>query len=170
MIKNQKETKFNFIDVIITVSILFIVGIVVFAALSNSGVSNVKKTISVEYTVRMEGVKKEHLNYIHEGDTVIDSRTGIEIGKITSIRQPENTKYYGNGTVSGAEGEARIVVSEFEDFYDLYVTISSPAVIGENNVAYIDSNRILVGAPIYFRVSPFANIGYIVDFEMMTNG
>lgn len=170
MTKNQKETKFNFIDVIITVSVLFIVGIIVFAALSNSGVSNVKKTISVEYTVRMEGVKKEHLSYVHEGDTVIDSRTGVEIGKIISIRQPENTKYYGNKMTPGTEDEARIVVSEHEDFYDLYVTISSPAVIGKNNIAYIDSNKILVGAPIYFRISPFANIGYIVDFEMMTNG
>lgn len=166
MVKGSNEKRFNFVDVVIIIAIVAVIGAVIWIAMVQSGNIEREKVVNVEYTVRLTSVRSEFADSIHNGDMVIDSSTGEELGLVIAVRHPENTKYYNPNVIVGSGERMTVGTSSYEDLYDIHVTISSKATIGANGVAYVDKNKILIGAPINFRISPFAQTCYITAFAI----
>ncbi|MBR6049614.1 MAG: DUF4330 family protein [Clostridia bacterium] len=166
MSKTKANHRFNFVDVIIILAIIAVVAAIVWIVLAQSGTIKTGKTARVEYTVRFTLVREELASYVKTGDTVLNSGTGNEIGKVIAVRHPEKSKYRDNRTIVGSGEERTLQVSDYPDLYDVYVTVSSEAAISDSGVATVDGNKILIGAPIYFRDGQFAREGYIIAFEI----
>lgn len=166
MVKGSNEKRFNFVDVVIIIAIVAVIGAVIWIAMVQSGNIEREKIVNVEYTVRLSSVRAEFADSVHNGDIVVDSSTGNELGLVIAVRRPENTKYYNPNVIVERGDKATVGSSSYEDLYDIYVTISSKAILGDNGVAYVDSKKILIGAPINFRISPFAQTCYVTAFAI----
>lgn len=166
MSKTNAKHRFNFVDVIIIIAVIAVIAAIVWIVLAQSGTIKTGTTARVEYTVRFTFVREELASYVKTGDTVLNSGTGNEIGKVIAVRHPEKSIYRDIRSIVDDGGEKTVKVSEFPDLYDVYVTVSSNASISESGIATVDGNKILIGAPIYFRDGEFAREGYIIAFEI----
>ena len=169
MSKKSGKSRFNFIDVIVILAIVAVIGAAVLIVLSRSGVVSASKTAHVEYTVRFTLVREEFTSYVKTGDTVKNSSTGNDIGNVIAVRTPEKSVYSDARSIIGDGDEKTVAVSEFPDLYDLYITVSSTATLNDNGIAIVDGNMILIGSPIYFRDGLFAKEGFITAFEITQN-
>jgi len=166
MSKTKTKSRFNFVDVIIILAIIAVVAAIVWIVLVQSGTVKTGKTARVEYTVRFTLVREEYSTYVKTGDTVTNSGTGNEIGSVIAVRHPEKSKYRDIRSITGTGDAKTVQVSEYPDLYDVYVTVSSEATISGDGIATVDGNKILIGAPIYFRDGLFAREGYVIAFEI----
>jgi hypothetical protein len=160
---DKQKPRFNFIDVLIILIILAVVGAAVYLIASENAAQRRAENANIEFTVRISSVDAEYLSSITEGQTVKDSETGAVLGTIRSVRT-ENAKYYGNTAVPSESGYT-ISTSEYEDKYDVYVTISAYAKEDERGIYSVGSTRVLVGSAVYFKVPSFASVSYIVEFS-----
>ena len=171
MNKNQneaKKTRFNIIDVIIILAIVAIIAGVVVFVLVQRGTVKTAKTATAEYTVRFTGVRAEFLSEFAVGKTVKNSSTKNDIGTIIAVRTPTKSVEYNTNVIVGEGEEATVLKTEL-DTYDVYVTISAEAKIGDNGIATIEGAKVLIGSPAYYRIDRFADLGYITDFEIIDN-
>ena len=166
MSKTKTKSRFNFVDVIIILAIIAVIAAIVWIVLVRSGTVKTEKTVRVEYTVRFTLVREEFSSYVKTGDSVTNSSTGNEIGSVIAVRRPEKSKYYDVRSTVGTGDDATVKVSEYPNLYDVYVTIASDATLSDNGIATVDGNKILIGAPMYFRDGLFAKEGYVTAFEI----
>jgi len=168
MTSNKQKTRFNFIDVLIILIILAVVGAAVYLIVTGNMEARRSESTNIEFTVRISSVDEQYLSLIKENETVKDSSTDKAIGTIKRIRA-EKTRYYGNTAVP-AENGYTVTAAEYDDKYDVYITISAYAKADDRGIYRIGNSRILVGAPIYFKVPSFTSVSYITDFSTDISG
>ena len=166
---NQDKTKarFNFVDAIIIVIIVAVVGAAIYLIATGNQEARKTENGNISYTVRISAVDETYLSFIKEGETVKDSASGKILGTIESIRT-EKTKFYGDTAIPSENGYT-ISSAEYPDKYDVYVTITAMSDSDKRDIHYVSGNRILVGSTIYFKVPSFVSVSYITDFSVITN-
>ena len=148
MTNDRQKTRFNFIDVLIILIILAVVGAAVYLIVTGNMESRRAESANIEFTVRISAVDEKYLSLIRENESVKDSSTDKVIGTIRKITT-EKTRYYGDTAIPSGNGYT-VTAAEYDDKYDVYV---------------IGSSRILVGAPINFKVPSFTSVSYITEFS-----
>lgn len=162
MNQDKQKIRFNFVDALIILIILAVVGAAVYLIVSGSseGIGTGKAVVS--FTVRISSVDEASLPLIRENGVVKNSSSGKPIGTIRAVRT-EKTRYYGTTAIPAESGGYTVATTEYTDKYDVYVTISAGAEKGKNDVYRTDDIRLLIGSPLNFKVPYFAQVSYIVD-------
>ncbi len=165
MERNNKKTRFNIIDAfVILLILLFIAAIVLYILASTGRIEVGKKHNEIIYTMRIICVDEELTDRISVGETAYDSSTFAEIGKIVAIDK-EKSIFYGSDAVA-ADGGYAIRATEYEDKYDIYITIETVAETDPRGIIYIAGKRACVGTQMYFRSGGFASEAYITSFTI----
>lgn len=157
-----KKARFNFIDALIILVILAIVGAAVYLIAMESRVNRSANLGNVDYIVRISGVSEDALAFIAVGDTVKDSVSGEVMGTIRSVKT-EKTAYYGSFAKKNADGSYALAKSQYPDRYDVYVTISANAVQDARGIYYLGTTKLLTGSAVYFKVPSFAAVSYVTE-------
>ncbi len=169
MNREQKKARFNFVDVLILLVVLAIIGAAIYLVVSELGSRKItRQNGNMSFTVRISSVDEEALSLFAEGVIVKDSVTGTQLGNIVSV-STENSFYYGSTAVMDPDGGDYILpVSVYSNKYDVYVTIRTEAELDERGIHYVGDTQILVGSTVYFRIPSFASVSYITNFTPIT--
>lgn len=165
MNREKKKTRFNFIDVVIILIILAIIAAAAYLLVNGLQENQTPRQMgNMDFTVRIASVSEEALPLFELNTVVKDSVTGEVIGEIVSVRS-EKTRYFGKTAIASEENDGTYVVpvSEYEDKYDVYVTISAKAGKDTRGIHYVGDLKILVGSTVYFKIPSFTSISYITD-------
>ncbi len=164
----NKKFRFNIIDAFV---ILLIAALILGAAyfiMTETGIIPQEKANEKEvtYTLRLSETDVQYLTSFKIGDEVFNSATFAPLGVI------ENVEYKNALTASpfaeAAQGTEQYSVrqAEYDDKFDIYITVRSTATIDDNGIAYIGSQRITIGSCVYFKCGNFAATTYITDFQV----
>ena len=172
MVQQKKKIRFNFIDAMIVLLILAVIGTAIYLVVGDFQPKN--KMIeggNVTIRVRLSGIDNSALSLIQkarsEGLEVKDSVTGEKIGTLVGYEAGRKTKYYGKTAVLNEEGVYVVPSQEYEDQFDVDVVISVDAEIDNRGIYTVAGNRLLIGSPIHFKIPSFAAIAYVVDVMIM---
>ena len=108
---------------------------------------------------------KDYLPLIKKGETVTDSSTGALIGTITDVTS-EKSKHVGSKITADTLGNRYISYSEYDNLYDVFVTMTVKADVDSRGIAYVNKNKVLVGSKIYFRCGTFAAASFCTAFSI----
>jgi len=152
MSKNTGKLKFNFIDIIIITLILALLAAGVYKLFFvNRGLA--RQNSLIEYRVLVENVRIPTVEAIRDGQTVRDVQTNIVLGTITG---KEISPY--KQAVPTLDG--RVVQADVPEKYNVIITISSPAIVTDNNIM-IGNKEIKIGAPVSIKSNIFSVTGII---------
>ncbi len=157
-----KKARFNFIDALIILVILAIIGAAVYLIAMERHANRSANLGNVDYIVRISGVDEDALAFIAVGDTVKDSVSGEVMGIIRAVKT-EKTAYYGSFAKQNADGSYTLAKSLYPDRYDVYVTISANAAIDARGIYYLGTTKLLTGSAVYFKVPSFAAVSYVTE-------
>ena len=166
MNREKKKVRFNFIDAIIILIILAIVAAAAYLLVNDAQErQNPRQMGNMDFTVRIASVSEEALPLFELNTVVKDSVTGEVLGEIVAVRS-EKTRYFGKIAIPSEEndGAYTVPVSEYEDKYDVYVTISTKAGKDTRGIHYAGDLKILVGSTVYFKIPSFTSIAYITEY------
>ncbi len=167
MNRAQKKARFNFVDAVILLIVLAIIGSAIYLIVSDLKISrNSRQTNTVDFTVRISSVQESALPLFTEGTIVKDSVTGKIIGNIISV-ETKKAKYFGTVATPNESGVYTVPVSEYSDKYDVYVKILTTAEMDTRGIQYVGDTKILIGSEVYFKIPSFTSISYITDYTLM---
>lgn len=166
MNREKKKTRFNVIDAVIVLIILAIIAAAAYLLVNDAQERQTPRQMgNMDFTVRIASVSEEALALFEPNTVVKDSVTGETIGEIVAVRS-EKTRYFGKTAIASEEkkGTYIVPVSEYEDKYDVYVTISTKAGKDIRGIHYAGNLKILVGSTVYFKIPHFTSIAYITEY------
>ncbi|MBQ9511323.1 MAG: DUF4330 domain-containing protein [Clostridia bacterium] len=163
--KNVQKSRFNFVDVIVIVLALAMTAAIVYFFVSRRTTTAPSGDKTVVYTLKLPGVNADYLAMIKENDTITDSSTGNVLGTVREV-QAKHTLYVGDTVADDGKGGKTAAYSEYDNLFDVYITIYVTASVDDRGIAYIGSNRILVGSPFYIRHGAFAKKAYCTAFSI----
>lgn len=172
MNREKKKARFNFIDAVIILIILAIIAAAAYLIVTDmQQAKNPRQTGNMDFTVRISAVSEAALSLFEQGAVVKDSVTGEVIGEIAAVRS-EKTRYFGNTAVANDTDPAEesgytVPVSEYDDKYDVYVTVIATAGKDARGIHYVGNTKILVGSTVYFKIPSFASISYVTEYTPM---
>lgn len=149
--------KFNFVDLLIVLSIL---AVIVFLFLFRDSFSSTSGgDVKVSYTVCLSGVDAAYVNKIREGDPIFDANTGRFLGTVSAVESGREHTVFRYDEKTGGSMEP------IPDSYDVFVTVSADAVF-EKTVGYsVEEKRIAVGAEYMLLFPDFAGKGYCITIR-----
>ncbi len=168
---NREKTKmrFNIIDAIIILIILAIIAAAIYLIVTDMQSKKDSRHVgNVDFTVRISSVDEAALSLFEQGIAVKDSVTGEVLGEIVSFNS-EKSRHFGKIAIPNAtEDGYTIPVSEYEDKYDVYVTIIATAGKDARGIRYVGNTKILVGSTVYFKIPSFTSVSYITEYNPLT--
>ena len=146
-VKPKGAKKFNYVDVILLIVILVIVGVIVYTSVAPITKQILYESYDVEYTLQIRGVRREFNNKIREGDRVVETETLKEIGTVTSA-------VYSPSKFVGTASDGRTVTSDYPGMYDVTITVRAKAET-PSGMYEINSVPVTAGKTIPFRVPDY---------------
>ena len=148
----QKKPRFNFVDFIIVVVILALVGAGVYKLfLVNTSLA--VQNGNVEFGVYVEEVRIPTVENINEGQAVRDVQTNTPLGTITKVSySPYQEPVY--------TSDGRIVMADVPNKFDVVFYVESPAVITDNSVM-IGNKEIKTGGQLSIKSNVFSVTGVV---------
>ena len=163
----KTKNKFNIIDAFVILVLVAIVFEIVFFTIQKSGILSPKsEQKDITYTVCIHGVDKAYLNSFKEGNTAYNSSTLYDIGTVSEIKAVPVIEYDGTANRGEAEGEYIPGFSESDTLYDVYITINAKAAVDERGIAFIDTQKIIVGTTVYIRCGDYASASHVTSFKI----
>ena len=158
----KKERKFNFVDFLLIVLILAIIGAAVYLFTSGAffKLKGADQEGTMIYTVEIQGVSSDYLNQIKENDVVVNSVTKNTLGTVTSVDY--NTKQTVLEYVE-VDGVYEGVLSEYPDQYTVLVTVTATAKYVAGDGYFVNDCRIAVGEGLSLRFPNFTAEGYCIS-------
>lgn len=157
--QRKPKRKFNFIDFLVFLVVIAIVGILVYvfspwAHLEKLWVNN---KIELAYYVEVKDVDINFVDNIKKGDQVINSITKNSLGSVveTSIE-----KAYVYDYVEDAQGGITCVRSEQPNKFNVTIKILANAEYEEGVGYSVNGSRIAIGEPLDIRLPKFTCSGY----------
>jgi hypothetical protein len=162
----KKKKRFNLIDAFVLLIILALIsGTVYFSIRNNKEFHSELRTKNITYTVLLENVDKDFLNVFETDGHVLNSSTLEYIGKISKIKT-EKSAILTDKAEKNDSGEGYTIIKKtYDDVYDVYITLTSKASMDERGIAYIDRQRITVGACVPLRFENYSHNAYITGFS-----
>jgi len=145
--KAKKKRRVNYVDIILLLVMIAVVGLIAYTYLSPLTKQLFAETYDVEYTIRIQGVRLEFNDKIHEGDTVVENETLKSIGTVKSV-------VYSASKFVGTDSAGKTVISEHPDMYDVTVVVGAKAEM-PSGMYEVNSFAITAGKTIRFRVPDF---------------
>ncbi len=146
------KVKFNFVDVVIIGIILALIAAGTYKLFFvNRGLA--AQNGNIEFSVLVEKVRQPTVEGYKEGQTVRDVQTNIVLGTIIHNEPSPHKK-----AVPTLDG--RVVQADVPELYDIIVTISSPAIVTDNNIT-IGNKEIKTGAPISIKTNTASSTGIV---------
>lgn len=149
-----KGKKFNFIDALIILLVVAVIGVVAYLFLNNKIFSAEEKT-EILYTIRIPLVKNELLpdiKKLEKGMTITDSVRGYALGTIEKVEITQATANYAN------RSNATYKKGEYPDYSKIVITVRADAV--EELYGFdLKGYKIMVGEQIHFRTPYFISYG-----------
>lgn len=118
---------------------------------------------TIRYTVRVEGAIAGTGAQIKPGHVLADSIKNYNIGTVESVETTVSRIKTFN------EDEQRFVYAEQQGMEDIYITVTTPATIGENAVILDGAYSLRVNAMMYIRGEGFVGYGPVVSIERGEN-
>ncbi len=111
--------KINILDffVLLVIVLLVIGAILKFGKFNNK--TDESSTQTIEYKIEVKSIREFTINALASGDTVYDSQTGVNIGKITNVEKKPAETYD-----VAENGEIMKVYNPYR--YDIVITIETP--------------------------------------------
>lgn len=165
VIKNKSKKKkrgFNFVDFLLIIIALAIVGgaVYLFSPISFLKGLTSKVNGKLDYTIEIRNVDVMFIENIKENDIVIDSVSKNTIGTVVAI--DHNTKYTELDYRQTADGKYEGVLLEYPDRYNISVTITADAEFLAGQGYSVNNCRVAVGEKMSLRFSDFVCEGYCV--------
>ena len=173
-IRRSKTGRFNFIDLLLVVVILFTVGALIYVYVPNSIVQKITsdKTVEIEYAIEIIGVEKDFINNIKENEVVLDSVSKNKLGTVILV---ENENQYKELIYTEPEAETSDN-GEYTDIVEKKEGVLSPVGEKRNVIVYISANaeyeagkgysingiRIAVGEKMYLRFPNYVCEAYCI--------
>lgn len=150
-----KTRKFNFIDALMILLVIAVIGVVAYLFLNNKIFSTDEKT-EILYTIRIDRVKNELIDDIkklEKGQTITDSVRGYDLGKIEKIEITQATANLTN------RSKGYIFKDNYPDYSQIVITVRADSV--EEPYGYdLNGYKIMVGAKVDFRTPYLISYGY----------
>ena len=118
---------------------------------------------TIRYTVRVEGAIAGTGAQIKPGHVLADSIKNYHIGTVESVETTVSRIKTFN------EDEQRFVYAEQQGMEDIYITVTTPATIGENAVILDGAYSLRTNAMMYIRGEGFVGYGPVVSIERGEN-
>ena len=158
--KTKKSFRFNIIDAIIILFILFAGAAAVYFLLFR-GIGNAEsKNFTAEYVIESKEIRSEFVNLIKTGDKIIDSQKNEIIGEIISVEYTPSTRT----TVNTVTGE--LIKSTVPERYDVYITISSDDVSYSGNYKIAETVDLFVGSDFSYIVPSYEGVGSCISMNI----
>lgn len=163
---NKKEKKkYNFIDVILIILVLLVIGAIIYAFVSpyTTQLTGNAASRKIEYRVRFEGVPDEIKYSISDGDSVTEATELVNIGKVKKT-EFSSTEYV------GVDKDGNSVVGICPGKKNILITVECDASVA-NGVYKANGYAITAGRLIDLRVPGFCGQGECVYVgEVSDNG
>ena len=149
--------KFGVIDVIIIV--FLIAALVAGYMFLNKGSKNELNNVKVNFTVELKTQAEEFKDIIKVGDFIKDSVKGGDLGKVIDVEYKKATNIMENRT------EGMFVNAEYEDLYDVYVTIEGTPTSVDGDIM-ISEQEVKIGKTVYMKHKNYVASGFIVEMDI----
>ena len=165
--QKKRNGRFNLIDLIFVMIILLLIATIVYVFAPFNWIRTLAKsqTQTIQYTVEITGVDEAFINKIKENDVVVDSVSKNNLGTV-SQEVDYHTKYSELSYVM-EDSEAKAVLVEYPDRYNLTVTITATADYMEGSGYSVNGCRIAVGEKMALRFPDYACEGYCIGLTPM---
>ena len=156
--------KLNLFDGIVLVIGLVAVAVLASFMLKSDDVPEATPNLeTIRYTVRVEGAIAGTGAQIKPGHVLADSIKNYNIGTVESVETTVSRIKTFN------EDEQRFVYAEQQGMEDIYITVTTPATIGENAVILDGAYSLRTNAMMYIRGEGFVGYGPVVSIERGEN-
>ena len=142
--QEKKKKRFNFVDAILLLIILLIVGALLYNYLAPLTTRLFADSYDIEYTLQIRGIRREFSNKIIEGDEVVETDTLNEIGTVTRA-------LYSASKFTGTDSSGRTVTNDYPGMYDVTITVRAKAEM-PSGMYEVNGYTITAGKVIPFRV------------------
>ena len=164
MNKEKKAVRFGFVDALIILLVLAVVGGGLWFFFG-SMIFDDGYDAKITYEVRLTAIKSEFTSRIQYGDDVYDSVYGEFIGTVAKVR----TEPYTEQVLNKATGEFEKTVKS--GYYNVYITIDATARYSDKEHTYFAADtEIKVGKPIDVRLQNFCASGYCTSLAKAEMG
>lgn len=156
----KKKRKFNFIDLLIVLVILAVVGIIAYVFSPWGHIEKLwsKDTAELTYLVEIKDVDINYIEKIREGDSAVNAVTKNSMGKIAEVVSVESAYVYDYAL--DENGEMRCVVSEKPNKFNVTVKIVAEATYTKNVGYSVNGCRVAIGESFDLRFPLYSCVGY----------
>ena len=167
--KDRKGLKFNILDLIIIIAVLFVAVIaVLFTIPKVQDKVGAGEKIRISYTVVFENIDELVFDQISKGQTVTSVENGVLLGTVSE--SPEAEPAYTYVLVTGESGENTVKKQEDPSGKrNITVTVEADAVYSEGKGYTIDGYRIAVGKEFNLRFPNYTDTGYCTGITVIGN-
>ncbi len=162
--KGSRRYRFNFIDllIILTVLLLVAIGISLFSPVSWIDKISKKDEVRIQYTVEFLGVDESLIEMIKEESLAVDSVSKNSLGRVRAV--DASTPY---SVLSYDEVNDAGVLSAYPDKYNVLVTIEADAKYESAEGYTINDLRIAVGEKMSLRFPDYAGEGFCISVSVV---
>ena len=166
----KAKRKFNFIDFLIVLVIIAILGIVIYVFSPWGQIEKLWSDSDVEltYFVEIKDVDIEYIDSIKEGDEIINSVTKNSLGTIREISKMEKAYIY--DYVLDENGNMTCVLSEQPKKYNITIKVVVDADFEENVGYTVGGARVAVGEMLNMRLPSYVCSGECTQLYEITTG
>ena len=164
--KLTKGYKFNFIDVILVLLCLAIIGgcVYVFSPKFNFDLFKRSESVQLQYTIEIQGVDEEFIEKIKENNNVLDSVSKSSLGSVVAVDY--NTRYSVLDYTINEEGIAEGILVDHPNKYNVIVTISATAEYESGTGYSINGRRIAIGELIDLKFPDYTCQGHCIAISI----
>ncbi|MBO5023809.1 MAG: DUF4330 domain-containing protein [Clostridia bacterium] len=164
----NKKFRFNIIDAfVILLIVALILGTAYFILMETGFIpQDQANERTITYTVRLSETEEQYLGSFAVGSEVFNSSTFDSLGSIYAIEHQKTRAISPFAEAADGTEQYSVRQAEYDDKYDIYITVQAKATIDENGIAYVGSQRITIGSCVYFKCGNFAATTYITDFSV----
>lgn len=164
---NKIKINFNALDYVIIAVIIIAISLSVYFAGGNDEI--LSSSEKIEYTLYINKIQNDLISNVRSGDAVLDSSTGVEIGKISTVQAtpafvtflPDGTNEYVYSYSDLPEGS---IIASSPDCSYLSIRVTAEATVSGGRIN-INGTEIYTGKIIDFRTP---NLSYSAECTGVT--
>ena len=150
--------RFNVIDVLLIIVILFAGAVAAYMFTSGNNTVVSDDTVEITYKIRVQGMNEEFRHLVSLNDKVVDSVGLFQIGEVVDLS-------YSNTVFVDTNSLGEFVYSDYPEKLDMVITVKAHATVTEG--AYmIGGYSMAVGTKVSFRVPDFTGVGYCTEITV----
>ena len=156
--RKERRFHFNWVDVIIILLVIAVLGVVVFLRNRSAGVT---ATTPISYEVEFKQVPRAVADVLQEGTAVFEATDSTPLGTVAEVTAKPHTEYWYSESL-GAFGEVE------GTSFDVYVKVNADATVTAQSTS-VSGNPVGVGNEISMKAQGMGATGYVVALTLDEN-